>query len=192
MQANEQRWVWYAGRPSIDFVNTRRDRQAAGIEYLQHPEDLVAWLHAAGLATPHIDVDDTLLNDALELREAIDAAVCATVNGHEFPAPALRQLNSWLAQAPAGPASLRTSHGVAILHSATDPRDARQVLNRIALDAAELLGSDQRARLRICPGPGCGGRFVDDSPARRRRWCSMTVCGNRSKAATHRHRNQAR
>jgi predicted RNA-binding Zn ribbon-like protein len=27
---------------------------------------------------------------------------------------------------------------------------------------------------------------LDDSPAGRRRWCSMAVCGNRSKAAAHR------
>ena len=56
----------------------------------------------------------------------------------------------------------------------------------IAADAAELLGTDLRERLRICPGPGCRGRFLDDSPAGRRRWCSMAVCGNRNKAAMHR------
>ncbi len=56
----------------------------------------------------------------------------------------------------------------------------------IAADAAQLLGTGLRERLRICPGPGCRGRFLDDSPAGRRRWCSMAVCGNRSKAAAYR------
>jgi len=56
----------------------------------------------------------------------------------------------------------------------------------IRADAADLLGTGLRERLRICPGPGCAGRFLDDSPAGRRRWCSMAVCGNRNKAAAHR------
>jgi predicted RNA-binding Zn ribbon-like protein len=78
------------------------------------------------------------------------------------------------------------SGGVAILGSPARPRQPRQVISEIALDAAEMLGTELRDRLRICPGPGCGGRFADDSPAGRRRWCSMAVCGNRNKAATHR------
>jgi predicted RNA-binding Zn ribbon-like protein len=65
-------------------------------------------------------------------------------------------------------------------------RTPRGALALIAADAAELLGTGLRDRLRICPGPGCRGRFLDDSPAGRRRWCSMAACGNRSKAAAHR------
>lgn len=186
MRAGEQRWVWYGGRPSLDFVNTRRDRQATAAEYLLGTEDLADWLRAAGLVSGPPDVDDTRLTEALALREAIDAAVRATIAGHTIAPAALRQLNGWLGAPPDRPPKLRVSGGLAILDIDADRRDARHALRAIALDAAQLLGTDQRGRLRICPGPGCGGRFVDDSPAGRRRWCSMAVCGNRSKAATHR------
>ncbi len=131
-------------------------------------------------------VDAGALAQTRELREAVDAGVRAAVAGQPFPAPALETLNRWLSAAPVIPPELRLSGGVAVLRPPEIPRTVAQVLGDIARDAAELLGTSQRSRLRICPGPGCGGRFTDDSPAGRRRWCSMAVCGNRSKAAAHR------
>jgi predicted RNA-binding Zn ribbon-like protein len=119
------------------------------------------------------------------------AGVRAVIAGDAAPPAALRVLNRWLATRPEHPPRLRNAAGLTVLEpGATRQRDARQALARIALDAAQLLGTDQRAQLRICPGPYCGGRFLDDSPAGRRRWCSMAVCGNRHKAASHRHRQR--
>ena len=33
----------------------------------------------------------------------------------------------------------------------------------------------------------CGWLFLDSSRGGRRRWCSMSTCGNREKASRHRH-----
>jgi predicted RNA-binding Zn ribbon-like protein len=214
MTSPGRRWVWYGGRPSLDFVNTRRDREAGRAdevaEYLRGPDDLSAWLSAAGLCPadpggadpggagpgrastkgtglagvgPALDADT--FAGALALREAISALVTATVVGDSAPAPAVRCVNQWLALPPQRPV-LHLEAGVAVLGPAPAARTPRGVLAMIAADAAELLGTDLRERLRICPGPGCRGRFLDDSPAGRRRWCSMAVCGNRNKAAMHR------
>ena len=219
-----RRWVWYGGRPSLDFVNTRRDREAGRAdevaEYLRGPDDLSAWLSAAGLCPADPDgpdpdgpdpggadpggadpdgasangtglagagpaLDAGTFAGALALREAISALVTATVVGDSAPAPAVRCVNQWLALPPQRPV-LHLEAGVAVLGPAPAARTPRGVLAMIAADAAELLGTDLRERLRICPGPGCRGRFLDDSPAGRRRWCSMAVCGNRNKAAMHR------
>jgi predicted RNA-binding Zn ribbon-like protein len=185
MSVSDSRWVWYGGRPSLDFANTRRDRQGAGFEYLVEPLDLGDWLRAAGMLTDGSAIDQALFSDAIALREAIDTGVRAAINGKAVPSSALRLLNRWLAQSPTEAPRLQTAAGVTVL--APTPAGARQALANLALDAARMLGSDERARLRICPGPGCGGRFFDDSGAGRRRWCSMAVCGNRHKAANHRH-----
>jgi predicted RNA-binding Zn ribbon-like protein len=186
-----RRWVWYGGRPSLDFVNTRRNREAGRAdevaEYLRGPEDFTAWLSAAGLCPAGVSpaLDEATFAGALALREAISALVTATVVGDSAPAAAVRCVNTWLALRPQRPV-LHLEAGVPVLGPAPAARTPRGVLAMIAADAAELLGTDLRERLRICPGPGCRGRFLDDSPAGRRRWCSMAVCGNRNKAAMHR------
>ena len=130
-------------------------------------------------------VDEETFAGALALREAISALVTATVAGDSAPAAAVRCVNTWLALPPERPV-LRLEAGVPVLGPVPAARTPRGVLAMIAADAADLLGTDLRERLRICPGPGCRGRFLDDSPAGRRRWCSMAVCGNRNKAALHR------
>ena len=62
-------------------------------------------------------------------------------------------------------------------------------LGAIALDAARMLGrAQERERVRICGSDTCSARFYDRSPAARRRWCSMALCGNVAKARRHRAR----
>ncbi len=62
-----------------------------------------------------------------------------------------------------------------------------RILWPITQSAAELFTSPSLDRIRECDGRGCGWLFLDTSKAGRRRWCSMTVCGNRAKARRHRH-----
>jgi predicted RNA-binding Zn ribbon-like protein len=57
------------------------------------------------------------------------------------------------------------------------------LLAAIARSAAELIAEGPSARLRICSNPTCGLFFYDNSRTRRRRWCSMSRCGNRHKVA---------
>ena len=152
-------WVWYGGRPSLDLVNTRRDRQGSGLEYLREPADLAGWLHAAGHGD--LAVDAGALAQARELREAIDAGVRAAVAGQPFPVPELETLNRWLAVAPVISPQLGLSGGVAVLRPAEIPRTVTQVLGDIARDAAELLGTGQRS--------GCGSAPVPAAQAVHRR-----------------------
>jgi predicted RNA-binding Zn ribbon-like protein len=57
------------------------------------------------------------------------------------------------------------------------------LLAAVARSGAEIIAEGTRARLRLCANPHCGLFFYDNSRTRRRRWCSMAVCGNRSKVA---------
>jgi predicted RNA-binding Zn ribbon-like protein len=57
------------------------------------------------------------------------------------------------------------------------------LLAAIARSAAELIAEGPSARLRVCSNPSCGLFFYDNSRTRRRRWCSMSRCGNRHKVA---------
>lgn len=57
-----------------------------------------------------------------------------------------------------------------------------------AQSALSLAANPEPDRLKICPN--CGWLFLDRSRNRSRTWCDMAVCGNRSKAKRHYHRNR--
>jgi len=57
------------------------------------------------------------------------------------------------------------------------------LLAALARSAAELISKGARSGLRQCANPNCQLLFCDDSRTHRRRWCSMALCGNRSKVA---------
>jgi predicted RNA-binding Zn ribbon-like protein len=65
------------------------------------------------------------------------------------------------------------------------------LLAAIARSAAELIAEGAGARLRVCSNPDCGLFFYDTSRTRRRRWCSMSRCGNRHKVAAFSRRHSA-
>lgn len=67
-----------------------------------------------------------------------------------------------------------------------------QARSAIAGSLAHYLAEHDVERLRICAADDCRWRFIDNSPAGRRRWCDMRTCGNRAKVAAHRERARAR
>lgn len=70
--------------------------------------------------------------------------------------------------------------------------DPLVALAPLARSAAELIAEGPAAPVRRCANPKCVLFFYDDSRSRRRRWCSMAVCGNRMKVAAHARRRRSR
>ncbi|HEY7701366.1 MAG TPA: CGNR zinc finger domain-containing protein [Candidatus Limnocylindrales bacterium] len=54
----------------------------------------------------------------------------------------------------------------------------------------ELTGGNPE-RIKICDNDRCRWVFYDTSRTGRRRWCDMSTCGNRAKAARHRAKSRA-
>lgn len=192
-------WYWLGGRPATDFVNTLRERWWRRVETLVTPEDLGLWLVRAelvpGTGRPP-SVDDALLRHARELREAIDAALVAVLERAPAPEPALEVINAALAPACEVPELVAGADGLPLMRAPIAPAPdapgaAAHAVALVALDAAEMLGTEQRERVRICAADDCSARFYDRSPAGRRRWCSMRGCGNVAKARRHRAAHRA-
>ncbi|MFJ3368354.1 CGNR zinc finger domain-containing protein [Pseudomonas sp. NPDC086251] len=55
---------------------------------------------------------------------------------------------------------------------------------------AQFVSDEDFSNVKCCEGPSCTLMFVDHTRGRKRRWCSMAVCGNRAKAAAHRERQK--
>ena len=93
-------------------------------------------------------------------------------------------LGLWLVRAQLAPAAPQVTRA----RLAHEPAPAAAV----ALDAARMLGTPaEAARIRVCASATCSARFYDRSPAGRRRWCSMALCGNEAKARRHRERSRS-
>jgi predicted RNA-binding Zn ribbon-like protein len=185
-------WYWLGGRPSLDLVNTLRERWRRRVETLTSPDDLSQWLVAAGLMEEPRRVTREVLDEARELREAIDLLVAAVVAGAPVPKRAVTLVDSWLVHAGSRPQLVRGDDGLAVLAQRAPADSPRRALGTIALDAATMLGTaEERSRVRICGSDTCSARFYDRSPAGRRRWCSMRTCGNEAKARRHRAKQKA-
>jgi predicted RNA-binding Zn ribbon-like protein len=184
-------WRWFGGRPSLDFVNTVRRRYASSVETLRAESDLALWLRAAKVTPVCVEVDPRGLRAARQLREAINDAVTAVVQGKRAPARAVDEINRWLVRG-ANPPALVDRGGMLELREDGAPASLEECLAALALDAALLLGSGERARLRVCAAEQCGIRFFDRSPAGRRQWCSSARCGNVERARRFRQRHAPR
>ncbi|MFD0338074.1 CGNR zinc finger domain-containing protein [Streptomyces sp. NPDC127117] len=118
--------------------------------------------------------------EARELREALRTA-CLAHAGHRPPGDAAPLLDRLLAGAP-----LRVTvdaAGAAALRPATEPAG---LTARVAAAIAGAAADGTWARLKACEAEGCRWVYYDRSPAGRRRWCSMSVCGARAKMRTYR------
>jgi predicted RNA-binding Zn ribbon-like protein len=182
-------WYWLGGRPAIDLVNTLRERWRRRVETLVTPDDLGLWLVRAELLPAPAHVTRARLGEARELREAIDACLRATLDHDAAPPAAVAAIDGWLAHAEPLAQLTLAADGLPVLGEREPADPVRRALGAVALDAARMLGRPaEAARIRVCASETCSARFYDRSPAGRRRWCSMALCGNEAKARRHRER----
>ncbi len=200
----DSHFVFDGGTLALDLLNTWRFNADQPLDLLQSPEDLIIWLTAAGLpdgadcaelssSPPNRRI---LLDETLWLRRDILLIVQSLVAGELPPPYTVDALNRIL-----------TENGTSFrLDSLTIPPEGDQeegmegqlvlnvhehissvlgVLQPIALSAARIVTEVNPTRIRQCASSNCMYWFLDTSKSGRRRWCSMSRCGNRAKVAKH-------
>jgi predicted RNA-binding Zn ribbon-like protein len=178
------------GSLALDFVNTVdwRGDPARRVDLIPTSASLAAWARHAGFpAAAAACSRNRRHHRAVELRETLAPLFGAATKGRRLPAAALSELTRW--NQDAWHHRVLTSRRDTTAwrwHTPTNAAD--RLLFTIALDAADLLLSTERSRLRLCDGAGCGWFFFDRSKAGRRRWCNMKACGNRVKVRSYRAR----
>lgn len=192
--ATDDMWIWDGGRVCLDFTNTLRDRwRTTPRETLRNAGDLVLWLQEAELLTPDAQSPTTAaaLTSGRRLRGAVDRAVLAVADGRLPSSGDVALLNRSAAAALRPARQIVVTDGrlepVRTTNLATEPAAA---LALVAQDAVDLLLSAEIRRVRVCGAETCALRFLDRSPARNRRWCSMSRCGNRTKVRLHQARTR--
>jgi predicted RNA-binding Zn ribbon-like protein len=184
----------------LDFTNTSSGRGTPlRQEHLRQWENLLAWAAHAGVieasqrqvfAPSPPSATQEALTRALALREALHRIFRALIAGESPPAAAFTVLNRTLAEAMAAAEILPAGTGYRWAWRAEDGRPMR-LLWPVARSAAELLTGPLLARVKYCPGEGCGWLFLDRTRNGTRRWCEMEVCGSRAKMRRYHQRRRA-
>ncbi|ONI79955.1 hypothetical protein ALI144C_24880 [Actinosynnema sp. ALI-1.44] len=167
------------GHLVLDLTNTvfSRAQPVDEGELLKTSSDVLTWCVSSGLFD-EIPVVPTngLVQDVQTVREqawaVLDAVACGA-------APPPEPLGALLERAGAG---VRTGH--VHVDGTADWALPGAIPSALALMAVQALFTLPRDRLRACGR--CGWLFLDSSRGGRRRWCSMSTCGNREKASRHR------
>ena len=176
------------GRLSLDFVNTAPSSAALSwahlIRFLESARVVSAERGAQLLGLPQSDprAAEALLLKARRLGSALHKVFAAMLRKQRIAVEWVEPVNEIL-RITEGHDELVTQDGVWKIEFIAREGGLDWLLAAVARSAAEIIAEGARARLRLCANPHCGLFFYDDSRTRRRRWCSMAVCGNRSKVA---------
>lgn len=177
------------GRPCLNFAATLGKRHTTPVERLPDTAALARWITEAGLhdGTDAPRVTAAELARARVLREAVYRLLRAAMDGRT-PDPAdVVRVNEAAARPDLVPQLATDARRITHREA---PRPASAALATVARDAVLLVGGPLLERVKECEGPECALLFLDDSQARRRRWCSMDRCGNLAKVAGYRSRGR--
>lgn len=126
---------------------------------------------------------------AVELRETIRAMLAALAAGRPLRAQWVGEVNQALGWGAGAERLVRVGAGWRFSF-VPDWGDPLRALAPVARAIADLVARGRGAEIRKCANPRCVLYFLDGSRTRRRRWCSMAVCGNRTKVAAHARRRR--
>ncbi|NNG17837.1 MAG: hypothetical protein HKM89_15285 [Gemmatimonadales bacterium] len=182
------------GELCLDFANTLDARPTdTPRELLTDYADLVRWSVQAKIVTPRVArrlknqaarshrKAAGALRRARELREAIFDLCSAAARRVPPQGAAVGVLNRHLPGVLEHLRLARDNSDYRWVWEAAGEDALDRMLWPVVRSAAELLTSERLDRVRQCSAEDCDWLFLDLSKNRSRRWCDMTVCGNRSK-----------
>jgi predicted RNA-binding Zn ribbon-like protein len=186
----------------LDFINTKLVVNERPVDLLATFSDLVTWLGQAHLLTEEdgkqIDRQwdgqakgTQTLEQARVFRATLREMAERIASGRPVPQAAVEAINDLLRYRIGCPQLIRRK-GKFERGFQTESQDANQLLGLLAGAASDLLCTCDLSLIKKCQNPACVLFFYDTTKNHARHWCSMSLCGNRSKVAAHyrRHRNQ--
>ncbi|GIF03402.1 CGNR zinc finger domain-containing protein [Actinoplanes siamensis] len=157
----------------------------AGSDQLSTPAQLVAFCARHGITAGEVTDRDVL--DCRELREALRDA-CHAHTGEPMPAASLESLRKFLRR---GPLLVQVGEdGGARLAPVPLDRGVEALTASVAAAIATALLDGSWSRLKACAAHSCRWVYYDRSPGGRSRWCTMSICGSRTKMRAYRGRGR--
>ena len=195
---NQAPFIFIGERLWLDFVNTDDVRRGVRFDALHELETFVEWLEAANV----IDVERAsglrrraqqqpsgaaaALVDARRVRASLRALAERGNTTEKTRTDTLAEINRILGRS-AGTRRLEPKGDGTFARSFVPVGDAfAGLMIPVVESAADALVIGELARIRRCADNRCPRVFFDGTKNGRRRWCDMSTCGNRAKAARHR------
>jgi predicted RNA-binding Zn ribbon-like protein len=172
-----------------EFVNSA-DLEV-GSDELASPDLAATWLRSHELLDGEAIVAEEDRRQLIDAREAIRSLLLAN-NGAALDPRAVANINR-AAEAASVHVNVRPDGSAELGASAPGARGAVGRLLAIVLSAMiqSAAGSNAWSRLKACGDDGCQWAFYDQSKNLSGTWCSMAVCGNRTKTRAYRRRIKA-
>lgn len=193
-------FLFIANQPCLDFINTDLVMNGQPTDLLSSFQDLVAWLVQGGLLTEkHAarieggggrDAMETL-KQAKAFRSTMRDMAERLAARKPVPQAALVLINNLLHHR-VGYAQVTRRNGMFERTYEAGLEDAYHVLGLLAEAASDLLCACDLSLVKQCQNPACVLFFYDTTKNHARHWCSMDLCGNRSKVAAHYRRHRKR
>jgi predicted RNA-binding Zn ribbon-like protein len=186
----------------IDFLNSVATPVDVPVDWIRDGEGVVDWLRQAGLVPPRLLDEiagrampaelDRVADQARDLREWFRDFVTGHM-GRPLNAGVLEELtplNRLLERDEAyGRLVLHDGEHLA-LERARRWRSPESLLLPIGEALARIVVEEDFAQIKACEGQNCTLLFADHTRGHARRWCSMSICGNRAKVSAHRNRRR--
>jgi predicted RNA-binding Zn ribbon-like protein len=178
---------------ALDFLNTCPVQDGEAIDLLPDFAALLGWFRAANLLISGKAASlwrqwggsaegQHVVEAIRELRESLRKEVLAWERGRTVHRAAIAELNRLMEQHPMR-TRLKASGSASTAELWFDPRRPEDLFAPLAHSAAMLFVEADRNRVRKCGQ--CVLHFYDTSKKGTRGWCSMQLCGNRSKVAAY-------
>jgi hypothetical protein len=193
---NTEGYYTVGGRTAIDFANTgtRIGVDGEGLQTLEHlltflksltllHEDEASSFHMFMFQNPARC--EQVMADLLEIRKNFCAALEQMASGWPADPMFVSDLNDKLSTFPTKLVLEPTSEGYDLQEKLIE-QGPEQLLFPILKDVA-----DQVNKVRKCASDTCELFFINTSRNGRRRWCSMSTCGNRAKVNAYLKRKEA-
>lgn len=179
----------------LDFINTEIRANEQPFDLLTEFNDVLAWLAEGDVVdseelkklrkrwTEQPEAEKTLQR-ARELRGNLRLMVERITHNQSVPQITVKAINDLL-RVQIGYTELKRAKGNFEKRFHLNFDDPLHLLIPIADAASDLLCHADFSLIKQCENPLCVLYFYDTTKNHTRRWCCMSACGNRAKAAAH-------
>jgi len=193
-------FLFVGNQAALDFVNTDLVLDGNPTDLLPSIEALISWSIQAGLITKE---------EAKRIEQAGGRHDAETLKQVKAFRTTMREMAERLAagrpvlQATIEAVNLALRHRLGYPQVSrrrgafertyqTEVKNSNQLLGLLAEAASDLLTACDPSLVKKCQNPACVLLFYDTTKNHARHWCSMSLCGNRSKVAAHYQRHRKR